>query len=335
MTASNEELTVKDFEYLKKSTPPQGGWFTPLTPAFEQLRIHNPSYLTDPKKGTELQLTSQDGEDSDLILMPHPLDISGNDANGVWYIGLYCDSQPTATVGETEVSLENVGVNSWKFSLPAGAYGDILVHENERVSIPRTLHRWRPQIKMDRTYTTFPFPFMHINTTFTLLARATMDTLSFRDSAWNDPPPAVFDARWDYDGSNVAWKIDGQGTDENDMFWQYNGSGLESLKALDAKDTFDAGNMYTLNGSTIAFQVCCSSLSFTYQFRAFDGSGGQDQYGDSLCGTIWDNNLITLSDDWSVAADSYKDTMGYLDPTNISWNAFQAEPPFDSENEPR
>ena len=48
MTASNEKLTVKGITFLKKSTPPQGGWFTPLTQAFEQLRTYmTHHYLTD------------------------------------------------------------------------------------------------------------------------------------------------------------------------------------------------------------------------------------------------------------------------------------------------
>ena len=156
MTASNEELTVKGFEFLKKSTPPQGGWFTRLTQALYQLEIHDPSYLTDPaykkKKETHLQLTSQDGEDSDLILMPHVLQLKQYESDPSWEMFLNCDSQPTATVGETDVSLEYTGiVNAWKFSMPVGAYGDIVVRENGRTSIPRKLHRWRPQIKIDTT----------------------------------------------------------------------------------------------------------------------------------------------------------------------------------------
>ena len=38
ITASNEELTVKGFEYLEKSTPPQGGEFTALQRALDELK---------------------------------------------------------------------------------------------------------------------------------------------------------------------------------------------------------------------------------------------------------------------------------------------------------
>ena len=61
--------------------------------------------------------------------------------------------------------------------MPVGAYGDIVVRENGRTSIPRKLHRWRPQIKID---TTFTLPqFLHLNATVTLLARATMECCLF------------------------------------------------------------------------------------------------------------------------------------------------------------
>ncbi len=134
-----------------------------------------------------------------------------------WELLSYCESQPTATVGETEVSLEyTVYVIAWKFSMPVGAYGDIVVRENGRTSIPRKLHRWRPQIKIGTTSDTLLNSVHDINATVTLLARATMDMLSFRDSAWNDPPPAVFHAAWDIEGSNIAWKIDGSGTETYD-----------------------------------------------------------------------------------------------------------------------
>jgi hypothetical protein len=341
MTASNEKLTVKGITFLKQSTPPQGGWFTPLTQAFEQLRTHDPSLLKDPatkkKKETELQLTSQDGEDSDLILMPHVLQLKQYESDQSWEIFLKCDSQPTATVGETEVSLENANVNAWKLSMPVGAYGDIVVHENGRTSIPRKLHRWRPQIKIDTTTNNGYPPFMHINATVTLLARATMETLSFRDSAWNDPPPAVFDAGWDLEGSNVAWKIDGSGTetyDDTSITYQYNGSGLESFKALEAKSYSNGGTLYTFNGSTIAFQVCVGGLSYTMTQKISDGSSSQGVYDTGFCATIWDNNIIALSDDWTVAGGSYQDLL-WPHPIQINWNTFSAEPPFDPENEPR
>ena len=328
MTVSNEELTVKKLEALKKSTPPQGGEFTALQRALDELQ--KKSYLTDPKKGTELKLSSQSGEDSDLILMPHPLHITG--ANDFWVLDLYCDSQPTATIGETEVSLENIGGTGWKISMPVGAYGDIVVRENERISIPRPLHRWRPQIKIDTVSSSYPFPFLHLNATVTLQARATIESGCFRDSISNDPPPATFDTDWDLDASNVAWKIDGEGTDPSGMHWQYNGSGLESLRAKGS--SAGAGSIYSFNGSTISFQVCCSNLSFTETYKAPDGSGGQDVTDTGFCATIWDNNLIVLADDWSVAGGSYQDNSS-VDPVQISWNAFSAEPPFDKDNEPR
>jgi hypothetical protein len=329
MTASNEELTGKqDFKALEKSTPPQGGEFTALERALGELRSN--AYFTDPKNGASLELAKQDSETTDLILMPHPLNISGD--NDLWVLDIYCEGQPTATVGETEASLENIGGSGWKLSMPVGAYGDIVIRENGRISIPRPLHRWRPQIKIDTTLINSPFPFLHLNATATLQARATIDSWCFRESIWIDPPPATFNTHWDIDGSNIAWKIDGSGTqtyDEYSMFYQYTGSGLESFKKAEC-----SGSFYSFDGVTASFQLCCSKLPFTMTFRGSDGAGGQDTPDLSFCATVWDNNGITLADDWTVTGGSCQD-ISSIDPVQISWNAFSAEPPFDQDKEAR
>jgi hypothetical protein len=113
------------------------------------------------------------------------------------------------------------------------------------------------------------------------------------------------------------------------MFYQYTGSGLESFRAAEC-----SGSFYSFNGSTVSFQICCSKLPFTVTFKGSDGAGGQDKSDLGFCATIWDDNIIALSDDWTVAKGSYQDNSG-VDPVQISWNAFPAEPPFDMDNEPR
>jgi hypothetical protein len=330
MTASNEELTGKEgYKALEKSTPPQGGEFTALERALGELRSN--SYLTDPRNGASLELSKQNTETTDLILMPHPLSISGD--SDLWVLDIYCEGQPTATVGETDAALENIGGSGWKLSMPVGAYGDMVIRENGRVSIARPLHRWRPQLKIDTTIINSLFPFLHLNATVTLLARATVDSWCFRESAWIDPPPATFNTYWDIDGSNIAWTIDGSGTqtyDEYSMSYQYTGSGLESCRAAEC-----SGSFYSFDGVTASFQICCSKLPFTVTFKGSDGAGGQDNPDLSFCATIWEDNVIALADDWSVAGGSHQDNISSLDPIQISWNAFSAEPPFDQEKEPR
>jgi hypothetical protein len=69
-------------------------------------------------------------------------------------------------------------------------------------------------------------------------------------------------------------------------------------------------------------------------FKGSDGAGGQDTPDLSFCATIWDDTMIALSDDWTVAGGSYQDTSG-VDPVQINWNAFSPEPPFDKDGEPR
>jgi hypothetical protein len=329
MTASNEDLTGKeDFKALEKSTPPQGGEFTALERALGELKSN--SYLTDPRNGASLELSKQDSETTDLILMPHPLSITGD--NDLWVLDIYCEGQPTATVGETEAALENIGGSGWKLTMPVGAYGDMVIRESGRISIARPLHRWRPQIKIDTTLINSLFPFLHLNATATLQARATIDSWCFRESTWIDPPPATFNTYWDIDGSNIAWTIDGSGTqtyDEYSISYQYTGSGLESFRKAEC-----SGSFYSFDGSTASFQICCSKLPFTMTFRGSDGAGGQDTPDFSFCATIWEDNTIALADDWSVAGGSHQD-ISSLDPVQISWNTFSAEPPFDPEKEPR
>jgi hypothetical protein len=211
--------------------------------------------------------------------------------------------------------------------MPVGAYGDIVVRENKRISITRPLHRWKPQIKIKSTGSSYGgMPFLGLSATVTLYARATIDSSCFRDSIWNAPPPATFSAYWDLDASNVAWKIDGAGTDESGVHYQYSGSGLESLRVKNG-----SGSMYSFDGSTMSFQICCDGLSFTQTFKAPDGSGGSSESSIPMCATIMDNS-ITLADDWSVAQGSYQDNIFGL---QIDWNAFSAEPPFDKDGEPR
>lgn len=340
MTASNEELTVKKLEALKKSTPPQGGDFTALNIALFALKQN--SYLTDPKTGTKLELSSQDDENNnDLILMPHPLQVNPpSSSEDYWEINAYCANNPTATVGETEVFIEHTGGNGWKLSIPAGAYGDIVLTDNGRKSIPRPLHRWKPQIKIEQTSNLYP-PFLHLTATVTLQARATIDSWCFRDSVWNDPPAATFNTDWDSNSSNIAWKIDGQGTQTFDegysMLYQYSGSGLDSFEKAECSGSF--GTFY---GSTVYFDISCGNLPYTMTFKGSDGVGGQSEATFSFYASLMDTNAVpvpgaytaTLEDDWSVEGGLYEDTSG-IDPVTIQWNAFSADPPFDINGEPR
>jgi len=350
MTASNEKLTVKGITFLKKSTPPQGGRFTPLTKALEEL--DKKSYLTDPKYKTKLQLTSQDGADSDLILMPHPLTVWGAldwVGGGSATLFVYCDSdsQPTVNIGETEIAVSaNYGDSMSFTSVPVGAYGDIVVRENERTSIPRLLHRWRPQIKVKSISSPEDMPFMQYDVTFTMQARATIgsglkgsmltDPLafpSFRDSIWNDPPPAQFAAWWDLSASNVAWKIDGEGSD-GETYYKYEGSGLKPLtEGVVGGDT--TGIITNDSGTSVSLSID-AALPFTFTMKVLE-TGDVLTYEGLL--PIWvQKDNITLSDDWGVFQASFQSDdicppIGCM--AQISWNQFSADPPFDKDNEPR
>jgi hypothetical protein len=340
MTASNEELTgKKDFIALKKSTPPQGGWFTPLTRALEEL--DKKSYLTDPNNGAKLQLSSQSGEDFDLTLMPHPLiaywpwDWWNGCLAQLW---MYTDSQPKVTIGETEVAVTKSGdTDTWALSqVPVGAYGDIVVRENGRTSISRPLHRWKTQIKVTSISSPENFPGIKYDVTFTLQARSTIGLYipevvtrdCFRDSIWNDPPPAQFAAWWDVTASNVAYKIEGEGY-SGDQHFKYSGSGLKPLIETYPPDTKD-GILTDESGTSVTLKIRVL-LPFTMTIE-----NGSTKTFETAFPIIIEKDGIALSDDWGVFPASFQSDMllpGGM--AQISWNAFAADPPFDMDNEPR
>jgi hypothetical protein len=201
-----------------------------------------------------------------------------------------------------------------------------VISDGNRKSIPRTLHRWKPQIKIKSTGDSYGgMPFMGLSATLTLHARATIGSC-FRDSVWNDPPPAIFETAWDLEASNIAWNINGAGTDAGGNHYQYSGSGLETLKAKDG-----SGSMWSFDGSTVSLQVCCDGLSYTWTIRAADGSASSGDSTTNMCATILDNSIV-LEDDWTVARGTYQDQIFGL---QVDWNAFSPEPPFAWDGEPR
>jgi len=347
MTASNEELTVKKLKALKKSTPPQGGYFTMLTRALEEL--DNKSYLTDPKTGAKLQLSLQGGEESqpDLILMPHPLYIQGpldwiGGSLGILWMYNDSESQPTVKIGDTEVAVTTGGTDAWDLSsVPVGAYGDIVVRANDRTSIPRILHRWKTQIKVTSISSPEGFPFMKYEATLTMHARSTIGFInpwgviqdSFRDSVWDDPPPAHFAAYWDLSASNVAWKIEGEGSD-GELSYKYEGSGLKPL--IEVTGDIQPGAIFTDESGTLVSLRVRAIVPFTMTIKALEAGETITQQDIPLSILVQKEN-ISLADDWSVFPASFQSDvippLGSM--AQISWNGFPAEPPFDKNTEPR
>ena len=348
MTASNEKLTVKGITFLKKSTPPQGGQFTTLKSALYEL--DKKKYLTDRTYGTKLQLTSQDGEESNFILMPHPLGIYGPSdwiGGNLASLWMYCDSdgQPKVTIGETEVAVTSTGSIVWTLpSVPIYAYGDIVVQENERNSIPRTLHRWRPQIRVTSISSPDGYPFLKYNANFTLQARSTINAgllgpiFAFRDSVWNDPPPAQFAAWWDFTASNVAWKVEGEGSD-GEFYYKYEGSGLKPLIEMlpgPQSSTVVIGIMTDESGTSGSLCLEIDMLPFTMTIKTLETGDVQTLPG--MIPIHVQKDKITILEDWSVFPASFQSDVGLgsmSQMAQIDWNQFSAEPPFDTDNEPR
>jgi hypothetical protein len=220
-----------------------------------------------------------------------------------------------------------------------GAYGDIVIRENGRTSISRPLHRWKPQIKVKSIGSSGIYPFIKYDITMTLHARSTIglylpEVLTrdcFRDSIWNDPPPAQFAALWDVTASNIAWKVEGEGSD-GDYYYKYEGSGLKPLIETYPPEPED-GILTDESGASVTLKVR-AFVPFTWTVK--DLANGSVRTLETVLPILVKKDNIAISDDWGVFPASFQsDVVLGGGMAQIDWNAFSAEPPFDKDKEPR
>lgn len=354
MTVSNEELTGKDgFIALKKSTPPQGGIrLTDLHAAMSEMG--KVGLTTDMHYGSTMVAEKQnDGEQLTTILIPYLYSGVWNTSSFSLDVNFSDESDPSVTIGGTTVSGRWDYIPfSWEIFPPVDVYGDIVVTQDGRISPARTLHRWQPKIKIEGNYGGVKF-----TVNLTLQFRATLHGDSFRySSVWkensipadndyadfSDAPPATFFAEIDREASVVSWEVSGENIYIDTIpapyigpivwHYKYNGSG---------SSTFDQDDKLYKKISLSRHYDETSELyvkfNITYTINETSSLGYSDTY--EVEESIEFTKNVTLSDDWTVAADSFSGSVDFEvygnDVAQVSWNEIPAEPPFKKDEEPR
>jgi hypothetical protein len=182
----------------------------------------------------------------------------------------------------------------------------------------RVWHRWKPQITVDGTHGA-----LHYSVTFTLQARATIDGSCFRQTAWQDPPPAEFETYWDPDASFIAWTVSGSET-SGDKHYTYSGAGQRSFGER------DGGGLRTEQGATTVELSLHGPITWTVT----ETSPGSSTTHDNEANISVLRTGVGLSANWTVGAASFQQ-VGLSGTENVSWSEFSADPPFDNAMEPR
>ena len=316
-TAAGLEVVVKNHDILKPLDPPWGGFDTSVCGAWKALRQRSPqAYNTDPRTGATLEWVDQDSAwNNRHILMPHPLGISF-DEDGKHVLSMKAEGEPEVTVGSARatVTRRSDGIGLWDLRLPVGAVGELRVTDSGRMSVvPRTVHRWRPQIQITRSDGA-----MQCTVNLTLVARATVDGM--RVWASDEAPPPTFGTAWEKEASNVSWQASGEET--GDLYkTKWTGSGLRTF------GDGDRGEFWTDDGVTAALSV--GAVGFPYTVTETNLETGEVETWEEIGYVdVWQE--VPLTSTWTVAAQSYTDGDDL-----ISWSAFAPEPTFSNSTEAR
>jgi hypothetical protein len=324
LTASNAEVEVQGARVIRSVTPPRGGFDTGLhAGAYHELAQKGLNVY--PKTGAVLERAIQGTDLFELILMPHPLCWERrNEEDPV--IDLFAGAGPMVAIGGTAVSLTPISVYAglWSVSAQPIVFGDLTVVEDNRLSIPRVVHRWRPQIKVESTGGSGP----QITATLTLHARSTLDSNSFRESVWDPAPPATFDTVWDPEACSIGWQVSGQYTDGCETT-VYSGNGLEMFDPSEHNNGFLRA-VADGSGVHVEFDVTAPIRYTATTTNTCENTTFTSEVTESI--NVWKDD-VPLSSNWTIGAASY--TTGNYWPRQISWNAVAAEPPFDPDAEPR
>lgn len=324
MTGSNEELVIDDVRIIKKSTPPQAN-FTPAPDAFEQ--IDQRGLGVDPKSKAQLVYSDQPGETRKMILMPHIALWRGCNDVGDNSVGrdvdIYADAGDLQVlIGETVMTSQLLRPNLIRITEPTAAYGQMVLKQADRTSIPRILHRWRPVLEI--TGTGGPAR-PGLTYTATVVGHARGMVANGRTASWLDPPPAEFGALiWDNPHCTAGWNVSGEGDYAEGVHMKYSGSGLRVFE----KD--EVGTLYYNSGGGSA------SLTFGVHLPAtMEITAGNISISSIFLGVAAVVNDAQVSEDWTVLSGAAQamDTAGGA--VNVKWNSFACEPPFDPVSEPR
>ena len=315
-TASNESVKVDGRDVLKSFDIPWGGG-TDLQ--LGMVWLQSQGYDFYQKTSALFKIKWQDWTNPYYgvnILMPHPNDINFEE-DGKHVLAMSAVAVPEVTVGSTRATvspyMEGLA-GYWNIRLPVGAFGELVATEDDRLSISRTVHRWKPQITMQGK-----FGYLNYTVNLSLHARAMVD--SYRYFPTDALPPATFDTVWDKEACTVSWQVSGEESD-GEKSVKYTGSGLRTF------GDYEGGTFWTYDGVTATIEVSTQISVTTTETTP----SGQTSYEEQVW--LGFDRDVPISSTWAIAAQSFEDDDGY-GTSQISWGAFSADPPFKSELEPR
>ena len=324
LTMSNEEVVINGITLLEKKSPPVG-MRSELNAAFTELEQ---SGILTSKRGAKLKRRVGSQEGFDYLLMPkihkweapdYTEDLNSREGH------LYMWTEPGTTVhiGTDEVQVSPFMLccsDQWTTQDSPTMYGTIRAEWKNRISTPRTVHIWKPQITVKGSSGAMKF-----NVQVHLQGRASMNNWGYRDTIKDDAPPPQFTLNWEPKGSAYSWNVSGQTTSDG-IRYEYKGSGSKTFTEN------DSGYMETTeDGQSVRIRAY---VGITYNITETDlDTGDVTTYQQNSTISI-EQDITKLSKNWTVLSARYTADVGPGTAT-VSWPEFPADPPFDYENTPR
>ena len=345
-TASNKDVTVfgRDkssgkmvaINLLKSLVVPWGGYNMTVQAAYHELKTNG--VIKDNKFGGVLQIETKGTDTYENILMPHPRYVEF-DADGNHQIDMLADTNPEVTVGDTKCTVTRKSRDScfWSIKMPVGAYGKLVVTENGRTSIPRTVYKWNPKIKVQSDYTNSDGS-KHTTANLSLYARATLSRTSLRDYPGDEMPTAGFTTVWEKAASSISWNSNGNFSTVDPYFGgtsqtTWADSGLRYLGDRDDGDMdYD---------KSVGLDISCSTvIPIKIEQTTSLGTFKSDDEIDISFSGFYKPSSVTS--EWTVSGQSFDNLQdwpsgigGITASEIVSWQAFSPDPLFDSSSEPR
>jgi len=227
-------------------------------------------------------------------------------------------------------SIGNVSNGQYSFSLPAGYYGPMSLHLEDRMCPPRDLLRWNPVVvKIRPASTSNAFGTCNFEVIYRLCARAIAEGDRFGSSVWNKPDYG-FSAAWDPDASTVTWSINGQATDSDSLLgpssctWSGGNSRSFNEVSISAGDT---GGLVSHDGKTAWLTV---DPPFDLLYLQSCSGAFPPYYACGIYGSAYVQ--VQLGSDWSILAGSETDPFGQ---NVVEWQGCTPQPTFVSDLLPR
>lgn len=327
MTASSEDVIINEIALLVVDVPPNGMRIGSLGMVYDALQQEG---LLTSKGNAHLLRRTSSSEGFDYLLMPN---VHGWEApystedpeSGNARILMWSEPGTQVRIGGDEIAVTPYMLccaDYWMMQDKPTIYGNIRAEWKGRFSVLRPVHLWKPQINVNGSSGGMTYQVqMHLQ------GRASMDGRSYRDQIWDEAPPAQFGLQWDPKGSAYSWQVSGEETfDDGNLEYKYSGAGSHVF----GED--DWGTMETSSdGRTVSI---AANVAITYDVTITNHEEDSTTTYQQGAGISISRDGTVLSDNWTVAADTYTDNVGPGAGT-VSWSEFAADPPFLDESTPR